>query len=55
MLNLIKPTIEVGKECIVVSTIINNQLVKQRYIGYSAKECYRMFNQYIATGEYKNN
>jgi hypothetical protein len=55
MLNLVKPTIEVGKEFIVVSTIINNQLVKQRYIGYSASECYQMFRKYIASGEYKNN
>ena len=40
---------------IIISDIINNQLIKQRYIGYSIKDCKEMFKQYINDKEYKLN
>ena len=40
---------------IIISDIIDNQLIKQRYIGYSIIECKKMFKEYIADQEYKFN
>jgi hypothetical protein len=40
---------------IIISDIIDNQLIKKRYIGYSIIECKKMFKAYINDKEYKLN
>jgi hypothetical protein len=40
---------------IIISDIIDNELIKKRYIGYSIIECKKMFTAYINEKEYKLN
>lgn len=48
---IIKMTVEKTNQFILISDIVNNQYIKQKYIGYSIKDCKKMFKQYI--NEYK--
>ena len=36
-------TIQVFHSCICISDIIDNQIVIQKYIGYTEKECIQLF------------
>jgi len=38
---------------VIISDVIDNQLVEQRYIGYSIIESKKMFKKYINEKEYK--
>jgi len=44
-------TVEKTNQFILISDIIDNQYIKQKYIGYSVTQAKKLFKQYI--NEYK--
>lgn len=42
-------TIERKNNFILISDIVNNQFIKQKYIGYSVTEAKKLFKEYLKT------
>jgi hypothetical protein len=42
-------TLSVGNETIEVSTVIDGYRVRQRYSGYTRRQCVAMFRDYLKT------